>query len=97
MQFTFGDKREVYLLDESALPVTGKERRGEGESSIGPRMKERQFKTDAQIQICVKDRYRRTEMFSKSYLIQGVSESYICEHTLVKPDHLKTIYFFIFF
>ena len=22
MQFTFGDKKEVYLLDESALPVT---------------------------------------------------------------------------
>ena len=39
MQFTFGDKREVYLSDESALPVTGKERRVEGESSIGPRIK----------------------------------------------------------
>ena len=25
MQFTFGDKREVYLLDESVLPVIGKE------------------------------------------------------------------------
>ena len=25
MQFTFGDKSEVYLLDESALPVTEKE------------------------------------------------------------------------
>ena len=25
MQFTFGDEREVYLLDESALPVTEKE------------------------------------------------------------------------
>ena len=39
MQFTFGDKREVHLLDESVLPVTEKERRGEGKSSIGPRMK----------------------------------------------------------
>ena len=27
MQFTFEDKREVYLLDESVLPVTEKERR----------------------------------------------------------------------
>ena len=25
MQFTFGDEREVYLLDDSALPVTEKE------------------------------------------------------------------------
>ena len=25
LQFTFGDKGEVYLLDESALPVTEKE------------------------------------------------------------------------
>ena len=25
MQFTLGDKREVYLLDESVLPVTEKE------------------------------------------------------------------------
>ena len=39
MQFTFGDKGEVHLLDESVLPVTEKERRGEGKSSIGPRMK----------------------------------------------------------
>ena len=39
MQFTFGDKGEVYLLDKSVLPVTGKERRGEGKSSIGTRMK----------------------------------------------------------
>ena len=39
MQFTFRDKGEVYLLDESALPVTEKERRGERKSSIGPRMK----------------------------------------------------------
>ena len=39
MQFTFGDKREAHLLDESVLPVTGKERRGKGKSSIGPRMK----------------------------------------------------------
>ena len=39
MQFTLGDKREVHLLDESVLPVTEKERRGEGEGSISPRMK----------------------------------------------------------
>ena len=39
MQFTFGDKGEVYLLNESVLPVTGKERRGEVKSSIGPKMK----------------------------------------------------------
>ena len=38
MQFTFGDKGEVNLLDESALLVTGKERRREGKSSMGPRM-----------------------------------------------------------
>ena len=38
MQFTFGDKREAHLLDESFLPVTEKEKRGEGKSSIGPRM-----------------------------------------------------------
>ena len=36
---TFGDKREAHLLDESVLPVTEKERRSEGKSSIGPRMK----------------------------------------------------------
>ena len=39
MQFTFGDKREVYLLGESALPVTAKERRVEGKTNINPRMK----------------------------------------------------------
>ena len=39
MQFIFGDKREVYLLDESVLPVTKKERRREGKRSIGPWMK----------------------------------------------------------
>ena len=39
MQFTFGDKGEAYLLDESVLPMTEKERRQEGKSSIGPRMK----------------------------------------------------------
>ena len=39
MQFTFGDKGEVHLLNESVLPVTEKERKGEGKSSIGPRMK----------------------------------------------------------
>ena len=32
MQFTFGYKREAHLLDESVLPVTRKERRGEGKS-----------------------------------------------------------------
>ena len=35
----FGDKREVYLLDESAQPVTEKESMGEEKGSIGPRMK----------------------------------------------------------
>ena len=40
MQFTFGDKGEVHLLEESIiLPVTKKERRGEGKISIGPRIK----------------------------------------------------------
>ena len=39
MQFTFGDKREVHQLDGSALPVTEKERKGDGKSSIGPRIK----------------------------------------------------------
>ena len=39
MQFTFGGKREVYLMGESALSVTKKERRREGKRSIGPRMK----------------------------------------------------------
>ena len=39
MQFTFGDEREVYLLDESALPVTEKESMQEGKRSICPRMK----------------------------------------------------------
>ena len=39
MQFTFGDKGEVYLLGESALPVTEKERRREAKRSIGPRIK----------------------------------------------------------
>ena len=39
MQFTFGDKREVYLLDESVLPVTEKESMREGKKSMGPRMK----------------------------------------------------------
>ena len=36
VQFTFGDKRNIYLLDES---VTEKESRREGKRSIGPRMK----------------------------------------------------------
>ena len=39
MQFTFGDKGEVYLLGESALPVTEKESMRKGKKSIGPRMK----------------------------------------------------------
>ena len=39
MQFTFGDKGEVYLQDKSALPVTKKESMQEGKRSIGPRMK----------------------------------------------------------
>ena len=39
MQFTLGDKGEVHLLDESVLPVNEKERRGEGKSSIGPKLK----------------------------------------------------------
>ena len=39
MQFTLGDKGEVHLLDRSVLPVTVKERNGEGKSSIGSRMK----------------------------------------------------------
>ena len=39
MQFTFGDEREVYLLDKSALPVTEKESMQEEKRSIGPRMK----------------------------------------------------------
>ena len=30
---------KVYLLDESVLPVTEKERRGKEKKSIGPRMK----------------------------------------------------------
>ena len=48
MQFGFGDKGEVYLLDESVLPVTGKERRREGKSSISPRIK-----YDTHIIICL--------------------------------------------
>ena len=39
MQFTFGDKREVYLLDESAPPVTEKESMREEKRSISPRTK----------------------------------------------------------
>ena len=38
MQFTFGDKGDVYPLDESVLPVTEKEKRQEGKRCIGPRM-----------------------------------------------------------
>ena len=33
MQFTFGYKREVYLLGESALPVTEKESMQEGKKA----------------------------------------------------------------
>ena len=36
MQFTFGDKIEVNLLDKSALPVTEKESKPEGKMSICP-------------------------------------------------------------
>ena len=39
MQFNFGEKGNVQMLVESVLPVTEKERRGEGKSSIDPRMK----------------------------------------------------------
>ena len=39
MQFTFGDKGEDHLLDESVLTVTRKEKWREGKSSISPRMK----------------------------------------------------------
>ena len=39
MQFTFGDKRKIYLLDKSALFVTEKEIMREGKRSIGPRIK----------------------------------------------------------
>ena len=39
MQFTFGDQRKVYLLDECALPVTEKDSVQEGKMSILPRMK----------------------------------------------------------
>ena len=46
MQFTLGDEREVYLLDESALPVTEKESMREGKRSIGPRMKFKWFICD---------------------------------------------------
>ena len=38
MQFTVGDEREVHLWDESVLPVTEKERKGEGKNSIAPRI-----------------------------------------------------------
>ena len=34
VQFTFGDKREVYLLDEIALPVTEKESMQKGNINI---------------------------------------------------------------
>ena len=36
MQFTFGDKREVYLLDESALPVTEKKVCERGKDMLVP-------------------------------------------------------------
>ena len=39
MQFTFVDKREVYLLDESALSMAEKESMQKGKRSIVPRMK----------------------------------------------------------
>ena len=39
MQFTFGDKKEGHLLNESVLPITEKERRRLGKRNIGPRIK----------------------------------------------------------
>ena len=39
MQLVFGDKRDVNLQDESALPVTKKESMQKGKKSISPRMK----------------------------------------------------------
>ena len=39
LQFTFGDKGEVYMLDESALPVTEKDSKLERKKSISPRIK----------------------------------------------------------
>ena len=52
IQFTFGDKREVYLQDESLLPVTEKESMRKIKKSIGPKTKyedgnSNSFKTDA--------------------------------------------------
>ena len=44
VQLSFGDKGEVYLLDESVLPVTEKEGRREGTRSIGSRI----YKTGVQ-------------------------------------------------
>ena len=38
MQFTFGDKREVYLQGESALPVTEKESMPKGKPSLDPKV-----------------------------------------------------------
>ena len=38
VQFTFGDKGEVYQLDERALPVMKKESMWEGKKTISPRM-----------------------------------------------------------
>ena len=38
VQFTFGDKGKVYLMDESALPVTEKERKREGKIASYKRM-----------------------------------------------------------
>ena len=39
VQLTFGDKREVYELDGSALPVTEKESKRKGKKNIDPKMK----------------------------------------------------------
>ena len=39
MQFTFGDKKEVYLQEESALPGTKKEIMRDWKRSIGPGIK----------------------------------------------------------
>ena len=47
MQFTFGDKREVYLLDESARPVTEKESMLEGKKEHRPYNEQKREKSDS--------------------------------------------------
>ena len=46
MQFIFGDKREVKLWGESALPVTEKERMREGKKGI----KKQKYTTSTRIE-----------------------------------------------